>query len=164
MVQDQLFKGYQDFFGNFELQQPQRYKRILEDDGGDCFSHLNHAKLIMPGLFCQVVLLSPGGKRLRSLGFPYSLASPSPFFPPAASGCSWWVCASGQVGQAGWASCSRRYWLAVSCQQPGGEGEPCTDTASQKSDSEPFFSSDTYQSCCCEYPAARSYHVLMGHL
>jgi len=33
VVQDQLFLGCQDFFKNFELQQPQRCSRILEDEG-----------------------------------------------------------------------------------------------------------------------------------
>lgn len=35
VVQDQLFLGCQDLFGNFKLRQAQRYRRILEDEGGD---------------------------------------------------------------------------------------------------------------------------------
>lgn len=67
------------------------------------FSQLNHAKLIMPVLFCQVVLLSPGGKRLLCLGFPYSCVSPFPCFP-SDSGCqlsSLWLQSVGLCLRAG---------------------------------------------------------------
>lgn len=50
IVQDQIFPGYQDCFGKFKLQQPQGFRRISEDEGGDYifFIYLNHKELVMP--------------------------------------------------------------------------------------------------------------------
>lgn len=139
VVQDQLFKGYQDFFGNFELQQPQRYKRILEDDGGDLILSFEPRKAdyvspVLPSSFALTWWQETPAFRIPVP--PLLPVSHPPLWLQSVGLCL-------RAGGAGrWASCSRRYWLAVSCQQPGGEWELCTDTASQKSESEPFFSSD----------------------
>lgn len=147
MVQDQLFPEYQDFSENFELSSHRGTGGFWKTKVEIRFCHLNHAELIVPVLFHTVILCSHSLRDFTTWASNISVFSFPPFTHQLflVSGRGGQPCCSSvglifRVGSPGTAGpCSRRYWPAVPCQRLGRAWEPCTDTTSQKSSSEPFY-------------------------